>query len=492
MMLFVSILTERAFASEKIDWKGNEPKTGNRLAVLEFSSEGISLPMQNLLTEQFRNNIRKLKMYEVLDASMTNQVEIFYPGEEVYGECKSEGCIMELGKLLKVNYIIAGTIIEKKKEFFVKGKFYSIDLEQEVHGFSMENVSAVDSVRLEMKKLAYNVSGLEVPDTLTVDATNKTLVYNSIKKDEKKRQWIKLPNIPSKVKSLLYSTVIPGAGQMYSKRTYTGLGIFGAEMIIGGIALLAHSNYQKSWGGFETTYNNYNEEDDPGKLIELRPKIIEYAKDTDRYNTFLKGLRIAGASVWGLNMIHAYIVGPDDIFVRTGDIGSFVDANTKPRISTWDVLSGFGVRGAILRPLFKGTSLSAFSSYIDGGYSIVTPIGLYFGSVFTSLTYESSNYSFYSSGFDKQYIGTSNTIAFSFDLTKKISFGGNRLRKYAFLGRSRYDDGKGYVIGGDLVYDVSTFPLSFALISRANMVNTSITGKSMWVTLGVNVGLDIP
>ena len=114
MMLFVSILTERAFASEKIDWKGNEPKTGNRLAVLEFSSEGISLPMQNLLTEQFRNNIRKLKMYEVLDASMTNQVEIFYPGEEVYGECKSEGCIMELGKLLKVNYIIAGTIIEKK------------------------------------------------------------------------------------------------------------------------------------------------------------------------------------------------------------------------------------------------------------------------------------------------------------------------------------------------------------------------------------------
>jgi hypothetical protein len=227
-------------------------------------------------------------------------------------------------------------------------------------------------------------------------------------------------------------------------------------------------------------------------LIELRPDIIQYAKDTDRYNTFLKGLRIAGASVWGLNMLHAYIVGPDDIFVRTGDIGSFVEASAKPRMTTWDVLSGFGVRGAILRPLFKGTSLSAFSSYTDGGYSIVTPIGLYFGSVFTSLTYESSNYSFYSSGFDKKYIGTSNTIAFSFDLTKKISFGGKRLRKYAFLGKSSYDDGKGYVIGGDLVYDVSTFPLSFALISRANLVNTSIIGKSMWVTLGVNVGLDIP
>ena len=43
-----------------------------------------------------------------------------------------------------------------------------------------------------------------------------------------------------------------------------------------------------------------------------------------------------------------------------------------------------------------------------------------------------------------------------------------------------------------MVYDVGSFPLSFALISRANFVNTSDLGSSMWVTLGVNVGLDIP
>ena len=114
-------------------------------------------------------------MYEVLDASMTNQVEIFYPGEEIYGECKSKGCIMELGKMLKVNYIIAGSIIEKKKEYFVKGRLYSIDMEQEIQGFSMENITAVDSIRLEMKKLAYNVSGLEVPDTLTIETSSSTL-----------------------------------------------------------------------------------------------------------------------------------------------------------------------------------------------------------------------------------------------------------------------------------------------------------------------------
>ena len=220
VILFLAVVPpEKAFSAEKIDWKDSEPKTGNRLAVLEFSSEGISEPIRALLTDQFRLNLRNLKMYEVLDGSMTNQVEIFYPGEEIYGECKSKGCIMELGKMLNVNYIIAGSIIEEKDEYFVRGRLYSIDMQQEVQGFSMENITAVDSIKLEMKKLAYNVSGLEVPDTLTINASSSTLASNVLIKEQKKRKWITLPKIPSKVKSLIFSAAIPGAGQMYSKRT---------------------------------------------------------------------------------------------------------------------------------------------------------------------------------------------------------------------------------------------------------------------------------
>ena len=48
LVLLGIIPVQRVFSAEKIDWKGSEPKTGNRLAVLEFSSEGISAttPMQ--------------------------------------------------------------------------------------------------------------------------------------------------------------------------------------------------------------------------------------------------------------------------------------------------------------------------------------------------------------------------------------------------------------------------------------------------------------
>ena len=112
--------------------------------------------------------------------------------------------------------------------------------------------------------------------------------------------------------------------------------------------------------------------------------------------------------------------------------------------------------------------------------------------MFTSLTFESSNYSFYTSNFDQSIEGTNYTTALSFDITEKISFGGKDLRKYVFVGRSKYEDGKGYVVGGDIVYDIGSFPLSFSLISRANLVSTASLGSSMWVTLGVNLGLDIP
>ena len=88
---FWFLLIVNASAAEKIDWQDGGAKTGNRLAVLDFSSEGISTPLRDLLTEQFRQNLKKLNIYEVLDASMTNKVEIFYPGESLYGECKSKG-----------------------------------------------------------------------------------------------------------------------------------------------------------------------------------------------------------------------------------------------------------------------------------------------------------------------------------------------------------------------------------------------------------------
>jgi len=481
-------------SAETVKWNQVESKTGNRLAVLQFDSKGISVPMEALLTEQFRETLKKLNIFEVLDQGFTDHVEIFYPGEAVYGECITMGCIIELGKMLGVNYIVSGTINEKDDQYFIEGRLLSIDMEMEVKNFSLENMAAMDSVKLEMKKLAYDVSGLEIPDTMKIGPVSTVSSVDSLEGKKKGRIWALLPKIPGKVRSLIYSTAIPGTGQIYSKRDYIGFGIIGTEMVLGGLALLAYSNYKKSWGGFESTYNSYQSETDPATLLEMRPDIISYANDTQKYNNFMKGIRGIGLAVWGMNMVHAYIVGPEDIFVETDDlsIDEYGQWQGPSRMKVWDLMSGFGARGIILRPIFKGSSLSAYDPYTEAGLALHTPLGLHLGPVFTSLSFEMTQYSFYSPDFNDAVTGTAFSTALNLDLSRLVRFGGNQLRKYIFLGRSSYTDGKGFMIGGDIAFQFGSSPLFVALMGRANLVSLVSTGSSAWVTIGANIGLDIP
>ena len=54
-------------------------KTGNKLAVLTFESYGISDPITEHLTEELRQSIRVLKIFNVQDKDITNDINIFYP-----------------------------------------------------------------------------------------------------------------------------------------------------------------------------------------------------------------------------------------------------------------------------------------------------------------------------------------------------------------------------------------------------------------------------
>ena len=86
------------------------------------------------------------------------------------------------------------------------------------------------------------------------------------------------------------------------------------EGFLGVSALLAHNRYKKSWSSFESNYNDYRFGTDPHDLLELRPKIVKYAKETERYNAFMKNIRTISLSIWAVNMVHAYLVTPGDDF----------------------------------------------------------------------------------------------------------------------------------------------------------------------------------
>ena len=215
--------------------------------------------------------------------------------------------------MLDVNYVIAGNIQNKSdKEFMINARVFSVDMETMANEFALSSKAINDSLLLEMKKLAYSVSGLPIPDTLSVGSDTSQVAI--LDRNIVKRKWIKLPPIPGKIKSLLMSTVLPGSGQLWSNKKYPGLGFMGTEATLGLAALIAFSKYNKAWSGFQDTYSSYRDGTDPHDLLVMRPQITQYAEDTRKYNLFMKNIRYVGLSIWTVNMIHAYLVGPDDDF----------------------------------------------------------------------------------------------------------------------------------------------------------------------------------
>ena len=304
-------------------------KTGDQLAVLEFEGWAVSEPLTEFLTEEFRQTVSDLKIFQVQDRGITNQIKIFKPRKKDYWSCWSKECAIDLGRKLGVNYVIAGNIQKKGDDtFIINGRLFSVDMETMLDEFAMGTSGITDSLLLEMKKMAYNVSGLPIPDTLSVGSgISQVATTDDIKR---KRQWIQLPPIPSKIKALMMSTAIPGSGQIWAERKYPGYGFMGTEATLGMAAFIAYYQYDKAWGGFQDTYNSYQNDTDPHNLLELRPQIIQYAADTRKFNTFMKNIRSVGLSIWAVNMVHAYLVAPSDDFF---DGEYFFDLEYKPDVN---------------------------------------------------------------------------------------------------------------------------------------------------------------
>ena len=304
-------------------------KTGDQLAVLEFEGWAVSEPLTEFLTEEFRQTVGDLKIFQVQNRGITNQIKIFKPRKKNYWSCWSKECAIDLGRKLGVNYVIAGNIQKKGDDtFIINGRLFSVDMETMLDEFAMGTSGITDSLLLEMKKMAYNVSGLPIPDTLSVGSgISQVATADDIKR---KRQWIQLPPIPSKIKALMMSTAIPGSGQIWAERKYPGYGFMGTEATLGMAAFIAYYQYDKAWGGFQDKYKSYQSDSDPHNLLELRPQIIQYAADTRKYNAFMKNIRSVGLSIWAVNMVHAYLVAPSDDFF---DGEYFFDLEYKPDVN---------------------------------------------------------------------------------------------------------------------------------------------------------------
>ena len=474
-------------------------ETGNRLAIFEFEGKGISVPLATRMTEEFRNTVRHLNIFHVQDRGLTQRINILRPESDDYWDCWNKDCAVERGKLLGVNYVIAGTIEDvDENQYLIKGRLYSVDLESLMNDFSLNSTGITDSLLLGMKKLAYDVSGLPVPDTLSVGSDTTKVVDMTVKKEKYRFQFPDI-DIPDKIKSLVLSTVVPGTGQMYSKRKYVGMGFLATELTLGGFMFIWSSDYKQSWGGFQNTYNSYQNLTDPKELLELRPDIIRYARETKRYNNLMRNVRNLGLGIWAVNMIHAYIVGPEEPYEGNILFGSEYDDDSQsgsgPGMTAWDVASGFGVRGMLLRPFVKNTVLENYRNHTSGGFKIKTPLGFTLGPIRTFVQYEITNYTFDLHNYDNENVisGFNRATIINIDYSNLFRIGGKNVEKSILFGPTRSKDGNGFMTGMDIAFKIdATVPFYISFFGRTNSIKNPVHGNMFWMTAGANLGVDIP
>ncbi|MFL3013705.1 MAG: hypothetical protein ACJZ19_03950 [Candidatus Neomarinimicrobiota bacterium] len=156
-------------------------------------------------------------------------------------------------------------------------------------------------------------------------------------------------------------------------------------------------------------------------------------------------------------------------------------------------LSGFRLSGNLGKALFKGASLSSYSSYVEPSFFIRFPFGINIGSFLTSIGYESAKYSFESS-IDTvgSYFGSCSGLLLNINISKIIKIGGEKVVKEFVVGTQSYDHGSGLVAGYNLNLILGKLPFSFSISSRFNTITFEESGgSSYWASLSAGIGLDL-
>lgn len=135
---------------------------------------------------------------------------------------------------------------------------------------------------------------------------------------------IKVKRLPNPKKALLYSLILPGAGQFYNGRWWKAPFVYGALGATVGVYLFNEENYKELQKAYQLKLQNEPHEfsgtvlDDANRLRVLR----------DRYNKDRQSWLIYSIGVYGLQAIEALV----DAHLRDFDVNEDLSMRLKPSL----------------------------------------------------------------------------------------------------------------------------------------------------------------
>ena len=288
---------------EDVAWElvGLDKRKLETVAVLDFEGRGISQLEAATLTDRFTSSlgnteavllVARQEMNEILDEQGFKQKE----------GCTSVECAAEVGALLGVKNIVNGAVGKIGETYTIDAQMIAVATGATIKTVNKTYRGEVDGLITEIEVLAWEMVSLDPPQELLEQRGSIPGGYAQTRSKVKTR---------TRAKAALRSVILPGAGQFYSGKPIAGLIWLGGEAALLGMLYTSID----AFNGYQTNYNNnmdlYRNTTNADLIAQYKAAARQNMADlTDaRKQALVYG--VGAASLWLLNLAHAYITGPD-------------------------------------------------------------------------------------------------------------------------------------------------------------------------------------
>ena len=160
---------------------------GQTMAVLEFEGKGISQTDASALSDRLNNELYKLGEYRLVERNQINEI-LIEQGFQQSG-CTSDECVVEVGKLLGAQKMVAGSISKVGDVFSVSARI--VDMQSgEIDKFAnLDHEGKIgDLLKWGMEDIALQLVTAKV-DEMTIDSSSIVSVTEEKKGFNKMYLW---------------------------------------------------------------------------------------------------------------------------------------------------------------------------------------------------------------------------------------------------------------------------------------------------------------
>ena len=160
---------------------------GQTMAVLEFKGKGISQTDASALSDRLNNELYKLGTYRLVERNQVNEI-LIEQGFQQSG-CTSDECVVEVGKLLGAQKMVAGSISKVGDVYSVSARI--VDMQSgEIDKFAnLDHEGKIgDLLKWGMEDIALQLVPAKV-DEMTIDSSSIVSVTEEKKGFNKMYMW---------------------------------------------------------------------------------------------------------------------------------------------------------------------------------------------------------------------------------------------------------------------------------------------------------------